>query len=445
MNRLSWFSSASTFCLAALVAGLAIGQEPRAVRSVADFARVASATAGIQEAIDSLPREGGEVVIPPGRFVLRQSVVLRCHVRLRGSGPATILTRGKQAAARLTKAATKGERAVEIESTEGFRTGDELAIVDRQMGGWYAAHPVVQEVHPRRLVLAGPIESGHAEGIFATERNAAVVNYFPAIRGNRAPGGTAVVDIQVADLAIDGNLKENPGPWSDFTLAAIHLAGVSDALVRNCTIHGWISDGIGVQGGRDNRVESCLVENCRGPGFHPGTSLSGAVFSGNISRYNRGDGLYFCCAVTGITVTNNLFFGNTGHGVGGLGEGCGTFDQLNVVSNNVLRENGLAAIRAIGGKNNIISGNACFDNSAKEPGRCSAIELVDTIHTVVTGNRCGSSSDTHTHRFGIEERGRSDANVIVGNLCEGNREAGIVQVGQTTTVSGNIGNVRKSQ
>ena len=51
----------------------------------------ASSTA-IQQALDSLPARGGEVVLPPGTFEIRQPIVLRRdHQSLRGSGDATVL------------------------------------------------------------------------------------------------------------------------------------------------------------------------------------------------------------------------------------------------------------------------------------------------------------------------------------------------------------------
>ena len=63
-----------------------------AVVSVDDFAGRESFTAGIQEAIDALPADGGVVVIPPGTYLLRRSVALRAHVTLRGAGSTTVLT-----------------------------------------------------------------------------------------------------------------------------------------------------------------------------------------------------------------------------------------------------------------------------------------------------------------------------------------------------------------
>jgi polygalacturonase len=48
--------------------------------------------AAIQQALDSLPEPGGEVVLPPGTYIIRQPLVLRRHHQtLRGSGDTTVL------------------------------------------------------------------------------------------------------------------------------------------------------------------------------------------------------------------------------------------------------------------------------------------------------------------------------------------------------------------
>jgi len=426
-----------------LVASMAGAAEQKAELNARDFFDPQSPTCGIQEAIDALPAEGGVVFVPPGRYCLRRALLLRSHVTLRGAGSTSILTRGKEAHAKLTRPARKGESNVEVESTAGFRTGDEVAILDDRMHGWHMAHAIIKEIAPKRLTFTEPIFSGHNEAVFSLERNAVVVNYFPFICANRMHFGDPVTEITILDLTFDGNLKENPGRWTDFTLAAIHLANVSDSLVRGCTIHGSVGDGIGVQGGQDNRVESCLVEHCRVHGFHPGTSLRGAVFTNNISRHNGGDGLYFCCVVVGITVTDNLLHDNGRCGVGGLGAGCNAFDSFNVVAHNIIRHNGQWGIQAVGGKNNVITGNICLDNSQKQPGQYSGILVGDSTHTVVSGNRCGSDQEKPTQKFGIEEQGTSDANVIANNLCEGNLQDGLSVVGGKTQVSGNVGTARR--
>ena len=412
--------------------------QSNAIRSAADFFRPESATSGIQEAIDALPPTGGVVKIASGTWVLRRGIVVRPHVALRGDGATTVLTRGKQADAKLTRPARKGELQVDVESSDGFRPGDEVAVLDDTMHGWYMAHAIVKEVLPHQLTFTEPLVSRHPEGLFSLERHAVVVNFFPFIRGSQRSWGEPVTDLVIADLTIDSNLCENPGPWTDFTLAAIHLSNASDATVRHVTIRGSVGDGIGVQGGQDNRVEDCLVEYCRGHGLHPGTSLRHAVFTHNVSRHNEGDGLYFCAVVVGITVSENLLHDNASSGIGGLGEGN---DRFNVVANNVCRHNGRWGIRALAGRDNVVIGNTCFDNSQKQPGQLAGILVADSTHTLVSGNRCGSLADEPSQRFGIEEQGKSDANLFVGNLCEGNLQGGIVTVGSRTQVSGNVGSV----
>lgn len=441
MNRHFYGYFTATLLVFLATANIAVSAESKAELDAADYFKPDSSTCGIQEAIDALPKDGGMVSIPPGVYCLRRAIVVRAHITLHGAGSTTILTRGKEVHAQLTASARKGQTRIEVESTTGFQVGDEVALCDDRMHGWYMAHGLVKNVEPGSITLAEPIESRNKEGVFAIERNAIVVNYFPFICANRMYDGDPVADVTIRDLTFDGNIDQNRGPWTDFTLAAIHFANVSDSRIRNCTILGSVGDGIGVQGGQDNRVESCLIENCRGHGLHPGTGLRGAVFDGNISRNNGGDGLYFCCLVVGIIVTNNLFHDNGGSGVGELGAGCDGSDSFNVVSNNVCRHNGRWGIQAVGGKNNLITGNVCLDNSQTNPGHYSGICIQDTNHTVVSGNRCGSDTDKPTQRFGIEESGDSDANVIADNVCAGNTQGGIAAIGPKTQVSANIGAV----
>lgn len=431
-------SGSMLFLLLTLAAPVAMGQ-PQAVRDVADFYSAQSPTCGIQEAIDDLPPDGGVVTIPPGTYVLRRGLALRSRVTLRGSGATTVLTRGPQADATLTQTVKGSSRVIHVDSSDGFHPGDEVVVFAEEAHGWQAGHAVVKQVQSSRIVLEGPLHPGRTNLVYQAGKESVVVNYFAAIRGPSMFFGEPVQGITIRDLTIDGNLDENPGPWHDFTLSAIHLANASDALVRNVTVREWIADGIGVQSGRDNRVESCLVERCRFHGFHPGTSLRGAIFSGNIARENGGDGLYFCCIVTGITVNGNLFHGNKRSGIGGLGFGCGSSDSFNVVTNNVCRDNGHWGIEVTGGRNNLVSANVCIDNSRSQPGRYSGIGVIDSHGTLVSGNRCGSDSEEPTQRFGIEETGSSDGNVISNNLCQGNREGGVRIAGPDTTTSANSG------
>jgi parallel beta-helix repeat protein len=428
-------------CLVWLLAYGSAAAEP-AVVNVADFADRESFTAGIQEAIDALPPEGGVVEIPPGTYVLRRSVALRPHVTLQGAGATTILTRDKEAVTKLREPAKKRDPAISVESVEGFRVGDEFFLRDNQLGGWHSVHGIVAGIEPGRIVLDERLWTCHEEGVFRPAQHARLTNYFPLIRGNRFHWDKPLADVRVTDLVLDGNVKQCPSQVTDFTIAAIHLANVHDGLVRNVVVRGSVGDGIGVQRGRDVRVINCLAEQCRVHGFHPGTSLRGAVFANNIGRSNGGDGLYFCADVLGISVTGNLFHENTGSGIGGLGDQPGG-DRFNVVSGNVCRGNGRHGIHANGGGGNLIVGNMCIDNSQSRPGAYSGIALQNATHCTITGNHCSCDGEKPSQKFGIEEIGDADENTITGNQCRGNAEGEIRVSGEETQVMANIGKVSR--
>jgi hypothetical protein len=84
----------SILCVCLLIlstAGVVAPQIPAAKPVVVTLPAGAN-SAAIQQALDSLPERGGEVVLPPGIFEIRQPIVLRRHHQtLRGSGEATVL------------------------------------------------------------------------------------------------------------------------------------------------------------------------------------------------------------------------------------------------------------------------------------------------------------------------------------------------------------------
>ena len=220
----------------------------------------------------------------------------------------------------------------------------------------------------------------------------------------------------------------------------------SDTLVSGCTVRqsGYevtasTGDGIVVFGGHDNRIEHSLVEQSHHHGIHVGDGEHDTLIVDNVSQYNGGDGLYFCWNVLRATVRGNDFHHNARHGIGSLGIGGDKGDRLNLVVGNVSRQNGVYGIEAVGGRANTIEDNVVLDNSQAAPGRYAGILLLDTLETTVRGNRSGGDAAPYAQRFGILETGRSDRNSITGNLCEGNGEAGVQIVGPLTFASGNVG------
>ncbi len=383
-----------------------------------------SFTGGIQEAIDSLPKEGGIVTIPPGVFPLRRSIDLRSHMTIRGSGPATILLRDAGCFSPLAKDCPVGATEVEVRDTKGFAPGQEIALRDTEQNGWYILHAIVKEVKENRIVFDRPTTKD-----YQVKRGAAAIHSFPGFHAFEQ------TDFTIEDLTLDGNAANQPADApGDFTMAAVHLHRCTVARVHNVTVNGWPSDGIGVQGGSDVQVLGCTAMMRRGHGFHPGTSLVGAVFTGNIGRDNTVDGLYFCMNVKFITVSNNVFHGNGRSGIGGLGDG---FDEWNTCTGNTCAENGRSGIDMSSGKNNTVVGNVCVNNSKRVAGRYPGILLNDCLGSLVSGNRVSDDQKEPTQTTAIRESGKSDKNLITGNHLGGSAK-GVEKVGEHTQAIGNL-------
>lgn len=400
------------------------GAAEGAALNAAEFASEESFTGGIQEAIDALPRGGGEVYVPPGTYLLRRSIWLRNNVAIRGAGPATVLRRPAEVATPITAAADRGATSVQVEDPSIFEIGQDVSIYADGVHGWYSTTVPIVAIEGNTLTLQRglnrPVEPA---------ANAAANNSFPMVTAEH------VRDISIRDLSIDGGAGRPNTGVKDFTWAAIHLYDCTDARIEGCWIRNYICDGISVQGGRGATVSGNIIENCRGHGMHPGTGLADSVWINNISRENTNDGLFFCMRVRHSVVSNNVLANNGGHGIGHIGGGG---DKYNVVSNNTCVGNGASGIHVFDGSDNVITGNLCLNNSQSQPGRWPGIAVIKSTDTVISGNRCLDDQETKTQAAGIAESDESDFNLFTGNQCRGNAGPGLTVTGAGSQQSANL-------
>lgn len=392
------------------------------VVDVAGFANDKSPTGGIQEAIDTLPPGGGVVAVPPGVFLLRQSVHVPSHVTLQGAGGSTVLRRAKHAECKLSARTRSGDTSVRVADASRLRAGDEVGIVDQESFGWNMAHAIVKEIRGEELVLDRRIMRAYDPA-----KGGIVLTCFPAITANE------VSRIVVKGLAIDGRptgtTKSMPEADPGFTFAAIHLVAVTESRVESCWVTAWPSDGISLQRGDGNSVHDCRVQDCRGNGLHPGGGLRDSIFAGNIVRGNGGEGMFFCAGVRHVVASKNVFSRNKGNGIGGLGDNG---DKYNVVSDNVCESNGGSGIWLFDGDSNTVTNNICVNNAG------FGILLNQTADTIVQGNRCLDDQKVKTQKHGIFEFGSCRSNLFANNLCRGNAQASLVLKGKGSQSSGNV-------
>ena len=397
-----------------------------AVKNVKDFYSSSSPTSGIQEAIDALPKEGGLVIVPPGIYLLKCSIMLPDNTTLRGSGPASVLIKCAGFQTRMVEKTPAGSLQLKVANVDGFEKGMQICITSKDEEGWYCSQPVITRIDGTMLYLSEPLEKNYDVA------TSIVISYFPAIwLRNRK-------NIVIENITINGDLKNNEDTFSDFVCAAIHSERSVNVSISGCDVRDWPGDGIGVQGGTDIFVNECRVTGCRGHGFHPGTSIRNAVFSNLVSHNNTKDGLYFCADVQHISVTNGIFSRNGMNGIGGLGGGRWP-DSNNIVSNNVCESNNRCGIEGTEGSNFVVSNNICRNNSRGSSGRFPGILLQNCSGMIVTGNLCHDDreDDKKTQKFGIEETGKSDNNIITSNICRGNIVSGIKINGERTRSKNN--------
>ncbi|HRU05219.1 MAG TPA: right-handed parallel beta-helix repeat-containing protein [Candidatus Brocadiia bacterium] len=364
--------------------------------------RERSATAGIQEALDALPAQGGMVLIPAGTYTLRQSVRLRPNTRLCGEGPATVLTRPAPVWGRLLEPVIKGQTSVRMENASALQPGDQLLLRDFTQGGWHSRYLVVRQV--KGGAVEGEIIYGDLERSYLLENEPWAGTHFPALWAHQ------VNDVTIESLTIDGGPHAyDPARIGDFVCSAVHCRDVMRLRVKDLTIRRWPSDGVGAQGG-SALVTGCVVEDCLGSGLHPGTCIGQSVWTGNMCRGNW-KGLLFCARVCNTIVANNVFLANKEHGIWGLGDP----DKHNVVSANVCSDNGWYGIEGFKAWGNAITGNVCRGNSQAAPGVYSGIHLEQHRDNLVAGNVCVDDKDRPTQTRGITAINPIGPNVIGDN------------------------------
>lgn len=448
----------------------------------ADFFDPQSATQGIQEAIDSLPPEGGIVELAAQTYELRQGLELRSGVTLRGQGNATVLARAPLVTARLTRPAQNGDLQIWVESSDGFHPGDGLFLVCDRANLSETVQAIVAGVEAGVIRLLQPLEVSFP---FEPDDGAAVANIFPLLHAAPTDG------VPPHEIVVEG-LKLTVATRSRRFIparspAAIEFSGAFDSDIRHSTIVGAAGSGIRLTQGHDNRIEAVEVSSTywsgvmlvgetrtavrhstvrdtgfdgiialrgsdirieatlssgnRAHGLHLGEGVRDTVVTGNTSAGNQISGLFFCFDVLRAAVAGNRFEENADSGISGLGWGGRFGDRYNLIAGNTLRANGRWGLMAVESVNNTIRENVIIDNSQVEPGRYSGVAIFTSTHTTVAGNLVGSTLETPTQIFGIEESPGSDANWIFDNDCRGNLQAGIVRAGPRTRLDGNLGEV----
>ncbi|HUS91292.1 MAG TPA: right-handed parallel beta-helix repeat-containing protein [Phycisphaerae bacterium] len=271
----------------------------------------------VQCAVDRVAMLGGGVVeLSAGTFALADSIHLRSKVTLRGQGAATVLRKNAQKSSRINTYLGYGHHDVCVEEPDLFGLGEGIWLRDDKAGGfyttvgtlvrrdgdvWFTSRPHRHDYHPNANAVAEAL--------------------FPAISAYDLLGG--VVEL----LAIDGNAAENPTMISGCRGGGVFAMRCGRLAVRRVTVRHYNGEGIGFQTCDDVEVADCLVEDCAGNGYHPGSGSNRFHVHDCVGRRNGASGLFYCLRVRDSLLEDCTFEANGLHGVSTGGRDSGNVNR----------------------------------------------------------------------------------------------------------------------
>lgn len=326
----------------------------------------------LQAAVDHVAGLGGGTVhIGPGRYLMRNALTLRDHVRIVGEAGKTILVACDGVESRLATDGDCNERQITVEDDSGFRVGDGVAIRDTHNASGFAVTTatLTGQVNSRTFRISAPLYLDYLVSANATARLA-----FPVV------GGWNVKDVVVEGLTIDGQCPASKR-LDGCRGGGVYLFQCAAVTIRNCVVRGYYGDGISFQVSEQVTIEDCLCENNAGLGLHPGSGSQQPVLRRNRSLNNGGDGLYVCWRVK-----HGLFEGNEIRGNKGAGISIGHKDTDNLFRKNAILGNGGPGVlfrpesEPMGAHRNTFEANRILDNGSEDDKSAPACVIIYGHH-----------------------------------------------------------------
>jgi parallel beta-helix repeat protein len=403
----------STAPLMAALAGMAVVAASPSVTPRAD--RRAEIRVGIEEgdlrgsdhralqaAVDYVAGLGGGTVrVGPGRYLMRNALILRDNVHVVGEPGKTVLAACDGARSLLACDGDCNERQITLTEPASFRVGDGVAISDEPNSGGFAVTTatLTAQIDAHTFKISQPLYFDYMASQKASARLA-----FPVV------GGWQVKNAVIEGLTIDGN-RDRSERLDGCRGGGIYLYECEGVTIRHCTVRNYNGDGISFQVSQHVTVENCVAENNAGLGLHPGSGSQYPVVRGNRSTGNGGDGLYVCWRVKHGRFEENEIRGNRGVGVS-----IGHKDTDNLFHNNTIAGNAKAGVlfrsesEAMGAHRNVFEKNVILDNGSAASGdRAGACIVIEGPHyeLVFRDNVIGHSQPSPGAGIGILATGEA--------------------------------------
>jgi parallel beta-helix repeat protein len=309
---------------------------------------------------------GGTLLVAPGQYQMRNALVLRSGVNVRGVPGKTILAACDGAETRLAADGDCNERQITLADSSGFRVGDGVSIQDSRKGGFeVTTATLTEQLDARTFRISAPL---YLDYMVSDKASARLV--FPLV------GGWNVTNVVLEGLTIEGN-RAHSQPLNGCRGGGIYLFECGQVTIRNCTVREYYGDGISFQVSQNVTVEDCHSENNAGLGLHPGSGSQHPIVRRNTSTGNGSDGLFVCWRVKYGVFEDNQICQNRGAGIS-----IGHKDSDNVFRDNAIKSNAGAGIlfreesEAMGAHRNLFEKNVVLDNGLAEHGKRETAPVV---------------------------------------------------------------------
>jgi hypothetical protein len=334
----------------------------------------------LQAAVDYVAKLGGGTVrIGPGRYQLRNALMLRDNVRIRGVPGKTVLAACDGVRVLLAADGDCNERQITVEDGSKFQVGDGVTIQDSRSANGFevTTATLTGRVDARTFQICAPLYLD-----YMVSQKASACLSFPVVGGWQVKNGV------VEGLTIDGN-RAHTERLDGCRGGGVYLFECEDITIRNCLVRAYNGDGISFQVSHHITVEDCLCEENAGLGLHPGSGSQHPVVRRNRSFHNGGDGLYVCWRVK-----HGLFEDNEVRDNHGAGVSIGHKDTDNLFRRNTIIGNGKSGVlfreesEPMGAHRNVFEDNRILDNgvAAGNKGSGACIEIRGCHHDVVFRN-----------------------------------------------------------
>lgn len=363
----------------------------------------------VQAACDYVSRMGGGTVkVLPGVYTFRNSVYIPSKLRIVGSGPETILTKGPSESIDLSEDSDWYDQEITLSKKSGLRVGDGVVLFAKN------AHNGDQEVIKRTLVAQSgnqfKLNDGLRKNLWLSGKPRCS-SVFPLLTSEYT------ADVVIEKLTLDGNGKQNENLNGNYG-GCIFLQDCKRYTFRDVETRNYNGDGISFQICHDVRIENCHSHDNANLGFHPGSGSQRPVIL-NSKMANNNIGLFWCWGVKFGLAENNHMIGNRNYGIS-----IGHNDTDNVMRNNVVEDSGLVGIlfrddsRGVDfwANRNLVEKNQII-NSGGEEG--VAIDIHGKTKDLVIRNNELTEKRGPAKRIGIRVGAQSERVALDGNTVNG--------------------------